>query len=302
MTRLVRAQREVSCTPCEPDAVLDAAARSAHARLGAHASVAGLVDGDQVVIRAAAGGSRCPVDTRVPLRDTLAGTAIRTGHSQLCTDARSDLRTDPELSAHFGILSSVTVPLVFDGGPVGMLAVRAAGPRTFDDEDRDLLALVGDAASAKLGTALSWLAPTTHQARVVAQHRLERALLEPSHPEERAALDAVLGRLSDGSAGTIAPAHRTGRLVAATRPDDPQHGVLAPGEFIGVAGERVHIVAAIVSLGHAHELTVVAEGVEAREQITLLATMGCDQAQGFLIATPLAPDALARAVRRGLRW
>ena len=34
-------------------------------------------------------------------------------------------------------------------------------------------------------------------------------------------------------------------------------------------------------------LTVVAEGVEAAEQLTALAVIGCDASQGFLIARPM---------------
>jgi len=35
---------------------------------------------------------------------------------------------------------------------------------------------------------------------------------------------------------------------------------------------------------------VVAEGVETKEQAAALKSLGCDQAQGYLYARPLAPD------------
>lgn len=50
------------------------------------------------------------------------------------------------------------------------------------------------------------------------------------------------------------------------------------------AGES--IVVAIVGMGHALGLTVLAEGVETREQARLLTSLGCDQAQGFGISRP----------------
>ncbi len=50
------------------------------------------------------------------------------------------------------------------------------------------------------------------------------------------------------------------------------------------AGES--IVVAIVGMGHALGLTVLAEGVETKEQARLLASLGCDQAQGFGISRP----------------
>jgi EAL domain-containing protein (putative c-di-GMP-specific phosphodiesterase class I) len=53
------------------------------------------------------------------------------------------------------------------------------------------------------------------------------------------------------------------------------------------------IVTAIVDLAHGLGLTVTAEGVETREQLQLLLELGCDVAQGYLIAHPLEPDGLA---------
>lgn len=52
------------------------------------------------------------------------------------------------------------------------------------------------------------------------------------------------------------------------------------------------IVAAIIDLAHNLGLTVVAEGVETPQQLTMLRDLGCDQAQGYLFAAAL-PAALA---------
>jgi EAL domain-containing protein (putative c-di-GMP-specific phosphodiesterase class I) len=50
--------------------------------------------------------------------------------------------------------------------------------------------------------------------------------------------------------------------------------------------QSTSIVTTIISLAHALDLTVVAEGVETREQARLLRLLKCDQAQGYLIARP----------------
>jgi diguanylate cyclase (GGDEF)-like protein len=52
------------------------------------------------------------------------------------------------------------------------------------------------------------------------------------------------------------------------------------------------VVAAVVSLGHALGKTVVAEGVETCGQLDSIRRIGCDQAQGYLIARPAPLDAL----------
>ena len=52
------------------------------------------------------------------------------------------------------------------------------------------------------------------------------------------------------------------------------------------------IVAAIVSLAHSLEMTVVAEGVEHADQLIYLAHCGCDTVQGYMISPPMRAEAL----------
>jgi EAL domain-containing protein (putative c-di-GMP-specific phosphodiesterase class I) len=47
------------------------------------------------------------------------------------------------------------------------------------------------------------------------------------------------------------------------------------------------IVKTIIVMAHGLGLKVIAEGVETKEQLTMLREHGCDQAQGYLIARPL---------------
>ena len=52
------------------------------------------------------------------------------------------------------------------------------------------------------------------------------------------------------------------------------------------------IVAAIVAMAHALDLSVVAEGVETADQLQRLRTLGCEQAQGYHLARPGPPGAI----------
>ncbi len=51
------------------------------------------------------------------------------------------------------------------------------------------------------------------------------------------------------------------------------------------------IVRAIITLGHALDLTVIAEGVETQEQLQYLSSLGCDVVQGFLFSKSLTAAA-----------
>jgi EAL domain-containing protein (putative c-di-GMP-specific phosphodiesterase class I) len=54
---------------------------------------------------------------------------------------------------------------------------------------------------------------------------------------------------------------------------------------------------AVVGLGHALGLKVVAEGVETEAQLEMLRAQGCDEAQGYLFTRPLAPRDLEAWLR-----
>jgi diguanylate cyclase (GGDEF)-like protein/PAS domain S-box-containing protein len=59
------------------------------------------------------------------------------------------------------------------------------------------------------------------------------------------------------------------------------------------------IVAAIINLSHALELTVVAEGVETERQLRILEDLDCDRAQGFLFAASVEPSRIDELVHAG---
>ena len=61
----------------------------------------------------------------------------------------------------------------------------------------------------------------------------------------------------------------------------------------GSEGDRA-ITASIVDIGHHLGMTVIAEGVETQEQLDMLGTMGCDQAQGFFFSRGLPAEDFRR--------
>ncbi|TAK52888.1 MAG: EAL domain-containing protein, partial [Betaproteobacteria bacterium] len=64
-------------------------------------------------------------------------------------------------------------------------------------------------------------------------------------------------------------------------------------------GRDTAIAQAIISLGHALGLRVLAEGVETVEQLRFLRQYRCDECQGYLYARPCAADALSGTLAEG---
>lgn len=65
------------------------------------------------------------------------------------------------------------------------------------------------------------------------------------------------------------------------------------------AREIVHL---LIQLAHNLRLKCVAEGIETRAQLAILSEMGCDEGQGFLLATPMSPWAARRHLGRNPPW
>lgn len=67
---------------------------------------------------------------------------------------------------------------------------------------------------------------------------------------------------------------------------------------LGATADAGAIIHAIVTLGHALSMKVVAEGIETDEQRVLLRLAGCDEMQGFLFAKAIAATAIDKILAR----
>ena len=60
---------------------------------------------------------------------------------------------------------------------------------------------------------------------------------------------------------------------------------------------QYQIISAIIAMGHALKLKILAEGVETTNQADILTRLNCDEAQGFLYHRPLQTDVFAQLLR-----
>jgi diguanylate cyclase (GGDEF)-like protein/PAS domain S-box-containing protein len=67
---------------------------------------------------------------------------------------------------------------------------------------------------------------------------------------------------------------------------------------LGRNPQSAAIVRAVIGLGHGLEMSIVAEGVETKEQLNFLAEQGCDAVQGYFIGKPLPIGKYAALVGR----
>jgi EAL domain-containing protein (putative c-di-GMP-specific phosphodiesterase class I) len=64
-------------------------------------------------------------------------------------------------------------------------------------------------------------------------------------------------------------------------------------------GRHAAIAQAVISMGHALGMRVLAEGVETAEQLEFLRRHGCNECQGYLFARPCAEEAVRGLLGKG---
>lgn len=68
-------------------------------------------------------------------------------------------------------------------------------------------------------------------------------------------------------------------------------------QSLSVDSHNAHIVQAVISLAHALEMNVIAEGIETEEQLAFLREHGCDEGQGFLFSKALSAEKITPLVK-----
>jgi diguanylate cyclase (GGDEF)-like protein len=105
--------------------------------------------------------------------------------------------------------------------------------------------------------------------------------------------ESMLRGLSDMGVGLAVDDFGTGRSSLSSFRNLPLKSIKIDPSFVAGLGddpEDTALLGALVALGHALGLNVVAEGVETDTQLAQLRQLGCDGAQGYLFSHPLPED------------
>ncbi len=203
-------------------------------------------------------------------------------------------------------------------------------PAAFIDlaEDAGLDVVLGDCVLTSACRTLASLGPSASNVRLsvnlsVGQlaepdlcHRVFERLTEFGLTPERLIIEiteraTLARRAAPGGASPETTLHELRAMGAALSLDDfgtgysslthvrryPLSAMKVDRTFVAGMVEHAEdkaVVAAVVGLGTALGLRVVAEGVETADQLTLLRAMRCHQAQGHLISPPLPPAEVRR--------
>jgi EAL domain-containing protein (putative c-di-GMP-specific phosphodiesterase class I) len=116
---------------------------------------------------------------------------------------------------------------------------------------------------------------------------------------------ATLRRLRDAGVALAVDDFGTWYSTLATLGELPVDAVKLDRSFVRGVGSDLEgddIVASVIRLAHAHNLTVVAEGVESWAEGARLCELGCDRALGYLFSGPQPASRARFMLARGTGW
>jgi len=146
---LIKTQHAVAAARLDQDTLMQVVIGHAQALTGADGAMIELLEGEELVCRAACGAATALVGLRLAIGQSLSGRCVQTGEAQRCDDAERDERVERSAWEVGEARSMLVVPLRYDGRTFGVLKVLTKRPAAFaagDQETLELLAGVGGAA------------------------------------------------------------------------------------------------------------------------------------------------------------
>ncbi|HUY30942.1 MAG TPA: diguanylate cyclase [Acidimicrobiales bacterium] len=157
LAEIVAVQRDIAAAGLDLQAVMKLTVEHARRLTGADGAMVNLVDGDDMVVRAAGGTAESVLGDRRPISSTLLRFAIDTGRPLLVSDSTSDPRVNRELSARVGDRSIICVPFAVAGKVVGSLnVVSSSADRPLTEAHRQTMEIVGGMLAAGVSHAAEY--------------------------------------------------------------------------------------------------------------------------------------------------
>ncbi|HVQ92692.1 MAG TPA: diguanylate cyclase [Mycobacteriales bacterium] len=142
---------EIALAPAQPSLLLELCVERARALVRGDGSAVELLEDDEELLFAATSGIlRDQLGECQRVTGSLCGLAVRTGEAVHTHNAQTDERGDQEQAAALGIKAMITVPLLQDGKPFGVLLVCSRDEAVFAEEDALLLRRLARVVGARL--------------------------------------------------------------------------------------------------------------------------------------------------------
>ncbi len=193
--RTLFAVQQAIISRLDPDTVLQMIADEARRLTDTEQSAVYLLDEDELEIAVVSGAVQPEMlHYRLPLENSIAGLAIRTGKSFCIDDAHADDRVHQEVVHSVGARSFVIVPLMSGSEAIGTITVANKRDEPLGEDDERVLSMMASSAVIGLENARHYQQELERR-RVAEGLRDMVALLNSNYP-----LDELLDRLIEQAA------------------------------------------------------------------------------------------------------
>lgn len=182
---LISFQDELAATARDQSSLLALTAQHAQQLTGAAGAFVEMREGDDLICRAATGCAASVLGVGASIASCLSGVTFLSGRAFRSDDVAVDPRIDRALSTYPGQRSVLTVPLISNHAPSGVLTVVSPQTHVFADEHRRPLRLLAAMVTAKLDT----LRDLRSQDMLVTEHVIALEALRESESRFRHAFD-----------------------------------------------------------------------------------------------------------------
>lgn len=153
LSMIIAAQQEMLAHVGDYDDLLEVIVRFTASTTGGDGAAIEMIEGEEMVYRAASGAAAAHVGLRLPAKSSLSGQAARDRSVIRCDDAENDPRVDAVACRRIGIRSMILAPLLENAKPVGALKTFSSRAGAFDDLDAYTLQLLAGMSTSALTLA-----------------------------------------------------------------------------------------------------------------------------------------------------
>ncbi len=154
LSEIVAIQRDVAHAHHDLPFAMHLIAERTQAITSAEGSVIEMLEGEEMVYRAASGTAAPFLGLRLKAAGSLSGRCVSENAVLKCDNAEMDPRVDKEACRKVGVSSMVVVPLTREKKAVGVLKVLSSRAAAFNQQDVTTLELLAGVLSAALSDAL----------------------------------------------------------------------------------------------------------------------------------------------------
>ncbi len=150
LSAIVGAQQEILKDIDDFERVLQVIVELSAEITGGTGAVIELVDGDELVYRAASGTAAKHVGLYLPIEGSLSGQVVRERAVLHCEDSETDDRVDREACRMIGVRSMIIAPLLHGNQVDGVLKTLSDKPNAFRDLDAYAIQLLAGMTAGAL--------------------------------------------------------------------------------------------------------------------------------------------------------